>query len=294
MQLSTLSYRIKKEKRDLKKTSDTPKQDSSSSSLIDPSSVTAVGAVDSQGTLQSPGSSSGKKKKSNPSEKVKAHSSKDLKTGTDKPSKSPSTKPHRSSADYRIDELDQKWSDRFNRLEALLLAKTLDKPEPAFTTMNFTPAHSPPSGSVISTKPFFRPSDSAQGTDLSVTNLTSQRQTTDQSHGPDAAQQTSDLPGNVQTATKSTSKSSKGKTSTDQHSDLAGIDFPVSQQVPSWSSSAPARRHSTSSMGTDSDFSDRPPWTFLLKKRNCRIKILMLLLPTLTRPSQRNRIIEKP
>ena len=101
------SYRIKKEKRDLKKVSDTPKQDSSSSSLIDPSSVTVVGAVDGQGILQSPGSSSGKKKKSNPSEKVKAHSSKDLKTGTDKPSKSPSAKPHRSSADSRIDELDQ-------------------------------------------------------------------------------------------------------------------------------------------------------------------------------------------
>ena len=71
LQLSRPSYRIKKEKRDLKKASDTPKQDSSSSSLIDPSSVTVVGAVDGQGILQSPGSSSGKKKKSNPSEKVK-------------------------------------------------------------------------------------------------------------------------------------------------------------------------------------------------------------------------------
>ena len=94
LQLSRPSYRIKKEKRDLKKASDTPKQDSSSSSLIDPSSVTVVGAVDGQGILQSPGSSSGKKKKSNPSEKVKAHSSKDLKTSTDRPSKSPSAKPH--------------------------------------------------------------------------------------------------------------------------------------------------------------------------------------------------------
>ena len=115
--------------------------------------MTVVGAVDDQGILQSPGSSSGKKKKSISSEKTKAHSSKDLKAGTEKPSKSPSVKPHRSSADSRIDELDQKWSDRFNRLEALLLAKTLDKPEPAFTTVKVTPAHSPPSGSVISTKP---------------------------------------------------------------------------------------------------------------------------------------------
>ena len=49
IQLSTPSYRLKKEKRDLKKFSDTPAKDSTSSSLIDPSSVTVVGAVDAQG-----------------------------------------------------------------------------------------------------------------------------------------------------------------------------------------------------------------------------------------------------
>ena len=245
--LSTPSYRLKKEKRDLKKTSDTPKQDSSSSSLIDPSSVTVVGAVDDQGILQSTGLSSGKKK-SNPSEKAKAHSSKDPKTGTDKSSKLLASKSHRSSPDTRIDELDQKWSECFNRLEALLLAKSLDKPEPAFTTVKVTPAHSPPPGSVISAKPFIRPS---QGTDLSVNDLTSQTQATDQSQGPDTAQQSSDLPGNVQTASKLTSKF--------RHSDLAGTGSPLSQQVPSRSSSSPARRLSTSSMDTDSDLSDRPP-----------------------------------
>ena len=60
IQLSTPSYRIKKEKRELKKVSDTPKQDSSSS-LIDPSVVTVVGAVDDQGIVKSPGSCSEKK-----------------------------------------------------------------------------------------------------------------------------------------------------------------------------------------------------------------------------------------
>ena len=79
LQLSTPSYRLKKEKRDLKKATDTPKQHSSSSSLIDPSSVTVVGAVDDQEILQSPGSSSGKNKKAVSSEKTKVHSSKDLK-----------------------------------------------------------------------------------------------------------------------------------------------------------------------------------------------------------------------
>ena len=52
IQLSTPSYRLKKEKRDLKKSSDTPNKDSDSSTLIDPSSVTVVGAVDGQGMVQ--------------------------------------------------------------------------------------------------------------------------------------------------------------------------------------------------------------------------------------------------
>ena len=95
-----------------------------------------VGAVDGQGMVQSPGSSSGtKKKKPNPTNKSKSHSSKHSKSGSEKPVKSPTPKPHRSSADARIEELDQKWSDRFNRLEALLLAKTLHKPELTFATV---------------------------------------------------------------------------------------------------------------------------------------------------------------
>ena len=115
LQLSTPSYRIKKEKRESKKQGDTPQKSSDSSSLIDPSTVTVVGAVDDQGTLQSPGSSSGADKKK-----------KDKKPAPEKPksgkSKSTDPKPSKSSSDDRIDELDKKWADRFNRLEALLLA----------------------------------------------------------------------------------------------------------------------------------------------------------------------------
>ena len=99
LQLSTPSYRIEKEKRELKKSADnSPQKDSDSSSLIHPSSVTVVGAVDGQGMVQSPGSSSGtKKKKSNPSDK-KVSSSKHSK---EKPIKSPTSNPHRSSAGAR-------------------------------------------------------------------------------------------------------------------------------------------------------------------------------------------------
>ena len=166
---------------------------------------------------------------------------------------------HKSSVDSRIDDLDLKWSDRFNRIEALLLARSLEKPEPTFTSVKITPAHSPPASSVISSKPFIRPSDASQGSDSSVTDLTSQKQVADQSTGPDKLQQPSDLHGFTETASKSTSKSLKGKASTDRLSDLAGTESPVSQQLPSRSSSAPARRLSISSMDTNTDLSDRPP-----------------------------------
>ena len=235
IQLSTPSYRLKKEKRDSKKVSDTPKQDSSSS-LIDPSTVTVVGAVDDHGIVKSPGSGSDKKKKQNV-DKPKAQTSKDSKA--DKPSKS--LKPSKSSQGARFDQLDQKWSERFNRLEALLLAISLEQPGPAFTTVKVTPTHSPPK-TVVSSKPFIRPQPTP---------------TTDRPH-----ELSTDLPGNAQTAFKSTSKSTTGKVSTGQPTDLAGTESPLSHQVPSRSSSsAPTRRQSTSSMDTDSDtdISDRPP-----------------------------------
>ena len=253
LQLSTPSYRLKKEKRDLKKSADTPNKDSSSSSLIDPSSVTVVGVVDDQGIVKSPGSSSDKKKNNQPD---KPHSSKDSKTSADKPSKS-LTKTHRSSPDTRIEELDQKWSERFNRLEALLLSKSLDK-DPTFSTVKVTPAHSPPQSSAISSRPFIEP---GQNSNQLATDLASQRPVTDQTKDSPSAQQPSDLPGGIQTVSKSTGKLSKGKVSADQRSDVAGTDSPSSQQVPSRSSTAPTRRHSVSSMDTDSetDLSDRPP-----------------------------------
>ena len=52
--------------------------------------------------------------------------------------------------------MEQRWSDRFNRLEALLLAKTLDR-EPTFSSVKVTPTHAPPA-SAISSEPFLKPS----------------------------------------------------------------------------------------------------------------------------------------
>ena len=64
-------------------------------------------------------------------------------------------------ADAQIDELDQKWSDRFNRLEALLLARTLDKPdpEPTFQLVKVTPTHIPPVNFVKASELFMKPTD---------------------------------------------------------------------------------------------------------------------------------------
>ena len=176
LQLSTPSYRIKKEKRELKKVINTPKQDSASSTLIDLSVVTVVGVVDDQGTVKPPGKSSttSSKKKVTPTEPKPQTS----KSASEKPVKSQTSfKSHRSSADSRIDELDQKWAERFNRVEAILLAKTIDKPEPDFTTVKVTPTHSPTTNSAISKQPFIKP----HKTDASGSDLAPQRQATDQS-----------------------------------------------------------------------------------------------------------------
>ena len=225
LQLSTPSYRLKKEKRELKKSSDTPSKDSASSSLIDPSSVTVVGAVDAQGVVKSPGLSSDKKKKK-PNPQEKKTSAKHHKSGEEKSSKSP-PQAHKSSADSRIDELDLKWSERFNRLEALLIAKTLDRQEPTFAPIKVTPTHTPPVGVVRSSDPFIRPTDKLPASDLSSTDHSPQRQAADKSY-TSTVKKSSDLHGDTQIGPKaqSTSKLPKDKPNTDQHSDLPGTGSP--------------------------------------------------------------------
>ena len=51
-QLSTPSYKLKKEKREAKLADSTPSQDSDQ--LVDPSSVSVIGVVDGQGSVKSP------------------------------------------------------------------------------------------------------------------------------------------------------------------------------------------------------------------------------------------------
>ena len=80
--------------------------------------VSEVGVVDGQSTVGLPGLSAP------PAEKKKKLDDKKFKlVKSDKPTKSSSTssnRPTSASTNQRFEELDQKWSDRFNRLEALL------------------------------------------------------------------------------------------------------------------------------------------------------------------------------
>ena len=113
---------------------------------------------------RSPGLSAPPEKKKKVEEQ-KASASKSAKS--DEPAKSSSdNRPAKSSTDSRFEELDQKWSDRFNQLEALLMARTLERPqEPTFSTVKVTPTHTP--ANVVRTEPFIKPTDqpSSQHTD---------------------------------------------------------------------------------------------------------------------------------
>ena len=121
-----------------------------SPTLVDPALVSVVGVVDGQSTSRSPGLSEQPVEKKKKKDDKKATSSKSVKP--EKSGKSTSHRPSPSdSTDEKLEVMEQKWSDRFNRLEALLLAKTLDRPqEPVFSAVKVTPTHAPPTN-VIST-----------------------------------------------------------------------------------------------------------------------------------------------
>ena len=138
-QFSTPCYKLKKEKRD--KSDTTPSKNPSSSSsvtlcptLVDLARVSVIKAVDAQDTGLSAQLAEKKKKVEEKKMLVKSKSSYST------------SRPVAVSTDQRFEEMDQKWSDRFNWLEALLLAKTLDQAqqEPTFSTVKVVPAHSPP------------------------------------------------------------------------------------------------------------------------------------------------------
>ena len=120
--------------------------------------MSVVGVVDGQSTSRSPGLSEQPVEKKKKKDEKKATSSKSVKP--EKLGKSTSHRPSSSdSTDQKLEVMEQKWSDRFNWLEALLLAKSLDRPEePVFSAVKVAPTHAPPAN-VVSTQPFLKPSD---------------------------------------------------------------------------------------------------------------------------------------
>ena len=139
LQLSTPLYKIKKDKWEAKKLESTPSKDTES--LVDPSVVAVLGAVDKQGTVKYPPTVAPPEKKA---KKKKASMSKTVKSTASS-----------STVDSKIAQLDEKWSDRFNRLEAILLARNM---EPTFSSsVKVTPTHSPPASAVHSAAPFIKP-----------------------------------------------------------------------------------------------------------------------------------------
>ena len=91
-------------------------------------------------------------------------SSRDAKDKKVKAVKKSPTKAIRATTDSKLELLDQKWSERFNRLEALLLSKT-------FQPMVVSPAKLPPEGAVTNDKPFFKPQTGNQPNTSLTTDL---------------------------------------------------------------------------------------------------------------------------
>ena len=226
--------------------------------------MSVVGVVDGQSTSGTSGLSGPLEKKAK-----KAEAKHPTKAKSDKPTKSTSSQPPTSSTDQgkpitsttdtKIADLDKKWSDRFNRLEALLLAKTLDPPrDPVFSTVKVTPPHAPPAN-VVRTDPFLKPA--SQPTNLAVESLA-----TDSSHHKAGAK-------------ASASAQLDPPTSVTVHRQLSTA-FDVS------------RKESLSS-DSDSLSSDQPPWTSYRKKVNFRtIRKLIYLIRNNLCP--KNNLTVKP
>ena len=154
-QLSTPSYKIKKERRVLQ--SSTPaKNPQASDAMLSPTLVdpALVEVEDGQSTSRLPGLSEQPVEKKKKKHEKKVTSSKSVKP--EKSGKSTSRRPSSSdSTDQKLEVMEQKWLDR---LEALLLAKSLDRPqEPVFSAVKVAPPHAPPANVVRQCFEAFRP-----------------------------------------------------------------------------------------------------------------------------------------
>ena len=204
-----------------------------SPTLVDMSLVTVMGVVDGQNPAGPPDLSD------KPVEKRKKEEKKEKKASTSKkPDKSvkSSHPPSTESTDQKFELMEQKWSDRFNWLEALLLAKTLDR-EPTFSAVKVTPTHAPPAN-VISSQPFLKPSSSSQP-----------------SHRPTTSVSPATDPVDATISSKAGSDSSQPS----HRPETSGISTQPAKRSFSAAFDSTRRESSSSDSDSESVTSDRPP-----------------------------------
>ena len=117
--------------------------------MIDPGTVSVIGAFSESASIASP-----------------PDTVPDKKPKKEKPP-SPRKRLKKSATNKKMEEIDQKWLDRFNHLEALLMSKTFQL---TFSSaVKVTPTHSPPTTIAKDTEPFFQPTSSERtGQDFSA------------------------------------------------------------------------------------------------------------------------------
>ena len=166
LRLATPVYQNKKEKKESKMASE-------DCTLVDPALVSVLGVSTDSGIKSSEEASNNtvvvKAKKniqsseeaSSVSSNAKVKKIKSPAVSQVKPEKSKkrqsSPKPSDVSTDSKLEAMDSKWVDRFNRLEAVLLSKSLSQPEPTFQPVKLSPVRPPPTGIAENINPFFVP-----------------------------------------------------------------------------------------------------------------------------------------
>ena len=127
----------------------------SSSTLVDPALVSVLGvakdgeALNSEEESSTPGA---KAKKTQSSEESRSRNVKDRKIESAKDK----GKAMKKTTDCELEAMDQKWLEHFSRLEAMMLSKSFNPPEPVFQPV-VSQAKSTPASAVDNTQPFFDP-----------------------------------------------------------------------------------------------------------------------------------------
>ena len=70
--------------------------------------------------------------------------------------KSPAKNP-KLTTDNKLEQLDQKWSERFSPVEEMLLSKTFNQPAPVFQSVVGSSTKPPPACAVDNNQPFLKP-----------------------------------------------------------------------------------------------------------------------------------------